>query len=81
MVSKWIESIKPVAWSGTRQVTLVPNGASPLAQFQTKVENKREGKSGCRKVVVFSFLIGRFYHSYCNMNYFIFLTSEIHIAI
>lgn len=32
MVSEWIESIKPVAWSGTRQVALVPNGESPLAE-------------------------------------------------
>ena len=33
MVSEWIESVKPVAWSGTRQVALVPNGESPLAQL------------------------------------------------
>lgn len=37
MVSEWIESIKPVAWSGTRQVTLVPSGESPLAQLNMPV--------------------------------------------
>ena len=29
-----IESIKPVAWSGTRQVALVPQSESPWVEFR-----------------------------------------------